>query len=290
MRMGGGDVRALPWWARAAVALPGLAIGAGIGFAIAPTLGRLSLDDREAGAVTFGLPHGDTEKVSSEAVGKIEIEHAGGFDVDVGVTWQGGTLDDQLVQMVAQGMGGRATLVQRDDFAVGDAIAHRSATLDKGGRPGWITMFTCGPVLASVRCRAEAGATPAALPITFDAPPGWTAQPTEAGQLAWANADLALLVRPTASGDDADVEHMMLTVMPGQVTLGEKRSDTGPDGPRATWSASIKTEGMTMEGVISTWACPGRPLRLMAMVLTMKEGGDTSSAISVLDRVRCARP
>src|SRR5690349_7844724 len=90
----GGQAKSVPWWLRVAVAVPGLAIGAAIGFAIAPTIGHLALHDREAAGVTIGLPHGETETTEGDPVGKILVQRPGGFDSVAGVAWQGGALDD----------------------------------------------------------------------------------------------------------------------------------------------------------------------------------------------------
>jgi hypothetical protein len=301
----GGDFKKVPWWLRLAAALPGLAIGAGVGFLIAPTAGHVALHDREAGNVTLGLPSGE-ETTQDGIVGKILIKRAGGFESIVGVTWQAGTLDDATMQALtsalAAGLQGQAQVVAKDDLVVGDGLPHRAATMSKDGDSGWITMFTCGDrivgvyafghaaeaferrVLATVRCRAKPGDAPAQVPARFDAPTGWTAQATEPGQLAWASADAALLIRPIESADPDGVEKVFAAIGPamgGQIHLGAKRAD----GTRTLWTGSISSDGQDMAALIALWACPGQGA-LLAMYLHAP-GSDEAPGIDVLHRVRC---
>lgn len=305
----GADLRRVPWWMRLAAGLPGLAAGAAIGFLIAPTIGHVALVDHEAGALTIGLPAG--EETSQDGIlGKILVKSAGGFETIVGVTWQPGTIDDQVMNAMASalsaGLGGSANVVDHDDFVVGEHVPHRSATMTKNGDHGWMTMFGCGAqlygvytfghgadtlqrrVLATVRCHAKPGDAIAAVPAHVDLPAGWLSQPTEPGQLAWASADAALLVRPVESADDADLEKVFGVIgqaMGGSITLGARRSEPGPDGARTVWSGSMTVEKDTMAALISMWPCPGGPA-LLAMYLHAP-GTDERAGVDVLMRVRC---
>ena len=305
----GGQAKTVPWWLRVAVAVPGLAIGAAIGFAIAPTIGHLALHDREAAGATIGLPRGETESTEGDPVGKILVQRPGGFESVAGVAWQGGALDDDSVKIVvdalARGLGGTAALVEHDDFVVGGGLAHKVATMSKDGGNGYMTVFACGAdtfevftfgdgsevlqrrIDASVRCNAKPGEAPPALPIAFDAPAGWQPQDTGAGQLAWANNDGAILVRPVAAGSDDEIEKMLPAIGPalgGSITIGNRRSE----GDRTAWSGTMTMGKDTFAAVFEAWTCPERSLHLLAMYLHAT-GTDEKPGIELLTRVRCTK-
>ncbi len=302
------EAKSVPWWLRVAVAVPGLAIGAAIGFAIAPTIGHLALHDREAGGVTIALPHGDTETSEGDPVGKIQIMGPGGFQSLIGVAWQGGSLDADTakpaIAALAQALGGNASLIEHDDFDVG-GLPHWTATMSKNGDVGYLTVFACGAnayevftigdggealsrrILATVRCHAKAGEAPAALPIAFDAPAGWQPQDTGAGQLGWASKDEAVLVRPVAPGNDDDVEKVMSAMGPaigGAITLGDRRRE----GDRTAWSGTMTVGKQSFAALVEAWTCPERSLRLLAFYLHAP-GTDEHPGVELLTRVHCTR-
>ncbi|HTJ41758.1 MAG TPA: hypothetical protein VL463_06660 [Kofleriaceae bacterium] len=300
-------MKRVPWWLRIVVLVGGLAIGGGIGFAIAPTIAHVALDDYEAGNITLGLPSG--ERIESS--GKTYVKNAGGFESLVGVTWQVGSLDPATMKAVtsalAAGMQGSVKAIDHDDFVVGvggDAIAHQSATIEKDGGLGWMTMFTCGQnlygvytfghgaetlqrrVLATVHCNAKATDKPAEVPVAFDPPPGWQSAPTDPGQLAWANQDAALMVRPVDSVPDdkfADVMRAIGPAMGGSIDLGAMRVEQG----RSFWSGSMTVQGETMSALISQWPC-GNDQALMAMYLHAP-GTDEQPGVETIMRVQCKR-
>jgi hypothetical protein len=300
-----------PWWLRMAIAVPAFAAGMGVGFAIAPTPGHIALHDRELHGVTIGRPDGKPDADSDDPIaGKVFLTEPGGFEGAVGVQWSTGeALDDDgaraTIAALAATQHGQAALIEHDDFVVGDAIAHRSASIAKDDVLGWMTMFGCGSrqyvvisvgsgadalhrrMLASVRCRPDPRDAPAEPPIALDLPTGWQEQPGSPGQRLYAGpgGDVGLLVGAAARLDESDVGEIanaMGTAMGGALQLGARH----PEGGRSMWSGTMTLQGEAMAVLVSFWACPDRGLSLFAMYVH-PTGTDEQPGIDLISKARC---
>jgi hypothetical protein len=300
------------YWLRALASLGPLAVGAAVMLALAPTLQsaieRVALHDRELEAVTISLPTGN-EAPNPQHAADLTISGFDGLELVVGATWQIGTFDDDNARAIAEAgarnaqasapipLPGTALIVGRD-------IPHRSFRVPADSADMFVTIFPCGPrifavfvggdgalallrrIVASVRCRADAGAVPA-VPAIVDLPDDWKSENAEPGQLTYVRDGEGLVVAAIDVMPDNALHGAMEAAMQhigASARLDGRREIVTPSGARSIWIGSVKIDDVTVPLHLSALTCADQRVTL---VIEHVGGTDEVASTELFGHVRC---
>ncbi len=302
--------------------LVALAAVAGIGCRPAPPPSELPLHTRELPGVSLDLPDG-TEKDPRRAVeytsGRVLLASTARPGFVVSFLWEPGTLYDEeewkmTSATLASAVGAKVVSSSAADVKIGGDLPYRHAAIQAPDVPGSLTVFPCGGrrmqlitlgaetnalhahILASLRCHPDA-AGEAALddaPAVVELPPGWRKRKTDPGQLYFASDKESLLVHdlPGTPSTEA-IEKMLPTLfeaaLKAKVTMGPRRTETGPNGPRDVWTAQMVAGSEELDAIFSVWKCPELGKSLLAAHFRPR-GSDGSAGLKLILAVRCKSP
>jgi hypothetical protein len=283
-----------------ALAVVAAGLGVGLGFLVAPPLGRLPLERRALPGFELALPAGivDDANASGYAAGKVLVEQAGGLPAKVHVTWGVGVeLNDTIVRAVLAGLAAGpspATDVHLDvPVAAPAGTESRSFRATKSDVEIWTSLVLCGSrtltimtgssdsgvarlharVVGSLACHSDPTQEATNdVPVVLNLGPEWRRFPEGGSQLRLTNgAEIVMAQTMFAAEPEKAVDAMIAPVLAAGMKIGKKENDR--------WPVEMVAEDVTARGFMLVKRCPERRLSLILWWLPMKpsaRGGATA--------------